>query len=391
MLRKTLLSILLGLVLAIGCAEGLARVLRRGGCAGGNAPLWQPAPDVGWAHIPGARGEVPVCSGARELARHTIVINALGQRDRPRQLARTPGVGRVLVLGDSFVEAMQVDLEDSFPALLERRLGMAVLNAGVSGYAADNELRMFTSRGWRYRPDAVLLVVQIANDVLDSGARLYLENLHGLLPKPWLRARDASRGLAACVRVHRAAARIAGATPELFWNHSRALRAAFAGGIPALLRAACSGAAGVPTDVPALLGVYRPPSDIAWREAWVTTEDALRHLARRVRRTGARFGVAIAPGGPEYDRTLRGLLPSRVPGDRQPDWDFEYPFRRLTEMLAREDVPSLSLLPSLRDHFATTGRTGTYDGDKHWNAEGHAVVARALAGFVSALVAGPRP
>lgn len=391
MVRNTLLLILLGLVLGIGCAEVLARAFRRGGCAGGNAPLWQPARDVGWAHIPGARAEVPVCGGEREIARHAITINALGQRDRPRQLARTGGVGRVLVLGDSFVEAMQVELDESFPALLEHRLGIEMLNAGVSGYSADNELRMFTSRGRRYRPDAVLLVVQVANDVLDCGSRLYLENLHGLLPKPWLRARDASPGLTLCVRTHRAAARVAAASPPFLWNHSRALRATLAQGIPTLLRAACRGAADVPRDIPPLLGVYRPPTDAAWLEAWATLEDALRDLARRVRHTGARLGVAIAPGGAEYDLALRAWLLRAAPRDRQDDWDFDYPFRRLTETLARESVPTISLLPALRDHFAATGRTGAYGGDGHWSAEGHAVVARALATFVSELVARPRP
>ena len=46
---------------------------------------------------------------------------------------------------------------------------------------------------------------------------------------------------------------------------------------------------------------------------------------------------------------------------------------------------------ALRDHLAATGRTGTYEGDKHWNTEGHAVVAQALASFVAELVPHPRP
>ena len=50
-----------------------------------------------------------------------------------------------------------------------------MLNAGVSGYSTDNELRAFLSRGARYAPDAVLLVFHVGNDVLENGARLYLE------------------------------------------------------------------------------------------------------------------------------------------------------------------------------------------------------------------------
>ena len=73
------------------------------------------------------------------------------------------------------------------------------------------------------------------------------------------------------------------------------------------------------------------------------------------------------------------------PAVRDRHWDYDYPYGRLTELLTREGVPWISLLPPLRSHYDATGRPGCYDWDGHWDAEGHAVVADALAPFVAEL------
>jgi len=46
----------------------------------------------------------------------------------------------------------------------------------------------------------------------------------------------------------------------------------------------------------------------------------------------------------------------------------------------------MSLVPALRAHRERTGRSGYYEWDAHWDAEGHAVVAEALAPFVETLL-----
>src|SRR5262249_28752753 len=138
-----------------------ALALRVAPHCGGTPPFWRPDRDVGWALVPGIRREAAVCRGTETVARYVVEVNALGQRDRPRTYARTPGRRRVLVLGDSFVEAMQVEFGETFAARLEERLGIEMLNAGVSGYSTDNEVRAFATRGGRYAADAVLLLVHV--------------------------------------------------------------------------------------------------------------------------------------------------------------------------------------------------------------------------------------
>ena len=47
-------------------------------------------------------------------------FNSHGFRDYERTYEKPSGVFRILVLGDSYIEALQVQLEDSFTALLEK-------------------------------------------------------------------------------------------------------------------------------------------------------------------------------------------------------------------------------------------------------------------------------
>src|SRR5262245_26253466 len=49
-------------------------------------------------------------------------INHEGWRDHDYTVAKPPGVTRILVLGDSYVQALQVPLDSTFHKQLERRL-----------------------------------------------------------------------------------------------------------------------------------------------------------------------------------------------------------------------------------------------------------------------------
>lgn len=104
----------------------------------------------------------------------TVSFNSAWMRDREHPLEKPPGVFRVMVLGDSFMEGLQVPFESSFPSLLERELArtsgrpVEVVNASVSGWGTDDELRYLADYGVKYRPDLVLIAVCLHNDIEDN-------------------------------------------------------------------------------------------------------------------------------------------------------------------------------------------------------------------------------
>lgn len=105
---------------------------------------------------------------------HDVTFNSAGMRDREHTQAKPPGVFRVLLLGDSFMEALQVPFEASLPSLLERDLGaqtgkkVEVVSGGVSGWGTDDELRYLTEYGLQYQPDLVVVAMTLHNDISDN-------------------------------------------------------------------------------------------------------------------------------------------------------------------------------------------------------------------------------
>ena len=105
---------------------------------------------------------------------HSVSFNSQGMRDREHPIAKPAGVFRILILGDSFMEAYQVPFEESVPALLERQLGqrpgrrIEVISAGVGGWGTDDELRYLTSYGMKWRPDLILVAMTLHNDISDN-------------------------------------------------------------------------------------------------------------------------------------------------------------------------------------------------------------------------------
>jgi hypothetical protein len=100
----------------------------------------------------------------------TVQVNALGLRGaEPVTRPRRP---RVVVYGDSFVEAEFSSLEETFPARLAARLADAgvsaeVLNAGVVGYGPDQVCLRLESELPRLQADLAIVAVASGNDFGD--------------------------------------------------------------------------------------------------------------------------------------------------------------------------------------------------------------------------------
>ena len=104
-----------------------------------------------------------------------IRTNAERQRGPAVPFERTPGTFRILVLGDSFVEAAQVAEHERFIARLQELLNASgeptryeVIDGGCGGWGAVQELLYLEEEGPRYKPDLVLLAFFTGNDVVNN-------------------------------------------------------------------------------------------------------------------------------------------------------------------------------------------------------------------------------
>jgi hypothetical protein len=105
---------------------------------------------------------------------HEVSFNQAGMRDRERATAKDQNVFRILLLGDSFMEALQVPFDSAFPSRLEQALPALrgkrteVVNAAVGGWGTDDQLRYLTEYGLGYKPDLVVIAMTLHNDISDN-------------------------------------------------------------------------------------------------------------------------------------------------------------------------------------------------------------------------------
>lgn len=114
----------------------------------------------------------------------TISVNSKGYRGREHDLARTPGVARVVMLGDSITFGPGVDDTETFSDRLDSLPnGPEVVNLGVMGYGTDQELLKLEREGLAFGPDVVVLHFCLHNDFADNMlARALYDGVH---PKPY--------------------------------------------------------------------------------------------------------------------------------------------------------------------------------------------------------------
>ncbi|UPM49240.1 SGNH/GDSL hydrolase family protein [Synechococcus sp. A10-1-5-1] len=111
-----------------------------------------------------------------------VHTNSQGYRDSEWALVKEPGVLRIAVLGDSFTEALQVPLEQTWvnqlPAAMAAvpgcRLlkgfpkGAETLNFGVGGYGTGQSWLTWQKDAQRFQPQVVLHAVYFENDLRDN-------------------------------------------------------------------------------------------------------------------------------------------------------------------------------------------------------------------------------
>lgn len=122
-----------------------------------------------WTFRPGVSG-----TWGTDEFEETASINSIGMRDHEIGPKR-PGELRILAIGDSFTYGHGVQLDESYPKVVERALdgqvpragAVSVLNAGQPGYGIDQSFESFRLRRLELEPDLVLVGLH-STDVLDD-------------------------------------------------------------------------------------------------------------------------------------------------------------------------------------------------------------------------------
>jgi hypothetical protein len=167
-----LIVVLSATLLSLLVAEGLTRIFMPQPLVLLRPDVWMPLEHIGWRHTPNT--DTRVNTGDREVRFRTDE-----QGFRIGATLPAPGDKTLVALGDSFVEALQVEYEDTMTSLLENRLtvrlgtSLRVLNAGVGGWD-PNQYRIELERILGVRSvDGLIVFIYLGNDIVDSHVEDY--------------------------------------------------------------------------------------------------------------------------------------------------------------------------------------------------------------------------
>lgn len=343
-------------LLVLGAGEVLVRLVAPQQLVLRRPDVWQAMDGLGWVHRPGV--DAAINTGERTVR---FITDERGFR-----VGSTAPVGarwRILLLGDSFMEAMQVEYEQSTAGLLEeglrRRLGapVAVRNAAVGGWDPPQYLLQARAVLPRERVDLVLVALYLGNDVVPA-------RIEHIPPRPPAEVHPlrVPRSLAAKELVDA----IAYPVNDFLEVRSHLFTFLKRRGEMLLMR----------------LGLTAEyfPVELLRREAdsprWAVTADICRDIAEVAREHGASTLFALIPTPFQVDSTefwtfVRGFRidPATV--------DLEQPNRLLARELRARGLRVVDVLPAFRDAHGTGGRLyGRVD--RHFSPAGHELLAHLL-------------
>lgn len=344
---------------------------------------------LGWRYVPNAPYRWIAEGGSSGR------INPAGWRDVPREEPRGEGVTRILLLGDSFVAALQVPLDSTCFRRLERGLNaraaigrrFEVVAMAQDGNGTAAEYLTWRRYGRPYDPD-VVAVVFVLNDpadnwkpaALDQTRPFFVEDGDSLrldlsfADSPGFRKYERFRWFKSNTALWPLTQRAVGV-----------LRARAAHERDARAGGADTGAVAALPTAPRADGYYRDwnfdarlPADSI--PAFRLTEKILARFSAEVRREGSRFVVFLAGFAfMEDPRLLAECL-------EDPNFDPEKTIRWLIAVGERHGFEVVPLTPAFREAGVTTRRPlwfGPYGRYGHWTAAGHEVAARAMETYLA--------
>jgi hypothetical protein len=327
-------------------------------------------PVFGHYHIPGASAWIR----EPEFTTH-LRFNRFGLRGPEVATKKAPSTRRVLLLGDSFLEAKQVQEHEALPDRLNNWLSdrqappTEMLNAGTFDWSQVHEHLFLQHAGPILRPDLVIQFVYVGNDIGDLWPRSRGELRE--LERPVATVDDDGRLSFAEWR-----RRVPDQGELLLGELSRrsTVFRAYETGVVDKLRYRERDGQGVEGQLLELFRFKETPQEV---RAWKTVEALLLATRDEAERQGARYALVIVPGKWQVHREdWQALL---APRDETDDdrWVLRGPNRRLVQLAEANQIPVLDLLPTMRD-AAEAGRRLYFSVDVHWNAAGHEVAAGAV-------------
>jgi hypothetical protein len=372
-IMRRLRGLAFSLVIFVAFLGALEIILRTTHLAGARPSWVQADPLLGWRNVPGA------AYWERKENPHPIEgrINSYGWRDKEWSIKKAPGVYRIAILGDSLVEAIQVEQEKTFLSLAEQRLNrgrgrkVELMNFARASACPTEELLILKHDVRKFSPDMVVEFFFPGNDIEDSCREttvyktrpFYTISESGKLKLDTSFTRSSEYRLKDLIGWPR--------------QHS-ALVCLITDRINAMRRSEAEQKASTPKEGYLTLCTAKP--DPKFVRNYRLCKALFRAMADECRARGARFMLVTLPNAsyvPQVDHDYLAM-------DRTFDGNF---FEDdLKEFAASLGIEYMGLQRVFRKTCEERGHPLAWAGWGHWNYEGHELAGRALAAKLGSIL-----
>ncbi|MBN1522474.1 MAG: SGNH/GDSL hydrolase family protein [Candidatus Aureabacteria bacterium] len=300
--------------------------------------------------------------------------NSVGAHDVEHSYRKEREKKRILIIGDSFVEAHQVDLKETFFRKLEQFLNQEsereeyeVISLGMSGYGPEKEYHLLRNLGLKYHPDLVILFFLDENDIRDVSKRLSGD------VRVWT---EFQNRLSKIEEENRYSI--------LFSRYSRFLQwmGTLLGKLTVrhiyLVNKDIKGEETIPPDT----FVFLKESSPEWEEAWQEAFFFLLCMDEICRANGARFSlVSVGTRFNIYPDVMKAVF-RQYPYMKEMSWDFFSTEKKVKHFCREQGIPYFSVGKVMAEVNKKGREEFFFDGDGHWNKEGHHLVAGEVARWI---------
>ncbi|MBN1964134.1 MAG: SGNH/GDSL hydrolase family protein [Anaerolineae bacterium] len=354
----------------------------------GPGPGWGPL--TGW----GTNTDTVLHSWMDGYFDVNVAFNSLGFRGPAILYEKPDEVYRILIVGDSFVEALQVDYADTIYAQLATMLAdthrsdgrrVEVFGVGATGWGTLQAYLYYHHEGMRFDPDLIVHVFYI-NDVVDNNPTVFYSDpfrssYDFVIEGDSVRAVNlneqpgVSPGEFAPPPIN-PVKRLLDALPQFLQDTATVGVIRLWADPPRLI--ASLGGNLTQTHPQTYIFVQEPEID-GYREGWYRTQRAYEIWAAEAQANGAQLMVLALDVPPERVQMMANFWPEET---ADWVWDDELPYTRLGVILDSVDVPLVLTREAYRDYAESVGQPVMdaifipYDG--HWTPAGHRVSAEVL-------------
>jgi len=256
---------------------------------------------------------------------------------------------RILVLGDSYVEGIQVRLDELYHRQLERLLSekghvpVEAVAMGASGWGQAHELDALKTQGLGYHPSLVIAEFLAGNDVRNNNADLERLANEQMKRSSWARewfVDSLNGGLL---------------FPAFLFDR-----------LDLGIRQSRGQQDPVDSDV-YRVSPHTPPA--LWDAAWARTAVLVRDMKGAADRAGAAFLLVVFTSPMEIEAWVPGTPPAPH------EMDMRLPARRMLGICAAQQVACLDLAPRFARLPKAEREQVHLAGDGHWSRVGHRLAA----------------